>query len=70
MLQAIEEVPSTRYEGLVLPHKTTGRDTQHHEIHQRVDGTTHRILESQNGSKAVSTVTFKHMMMASVGRNM
>jgi hypothetical protein len=51
-------------------HNTTGRDTQHHEIHEGVDGTTHGILKSQNGSIAVSTNNFKHLMMINVGRNM
>jgi hypothetical protein len=37
---------------------TQHEDTQHHEIHESVDGTTHRISESQNGSTAISTNNF------------
>jgi hypothetical protein len=54
---------------VVYIHNTTGRATQYHGIHERVGGTTHRILEPQNGSTAVSTNNFKHLMMTSVGRN-
>jgi hypothetical protein len=28
------------------------------QIHEHIDGTTHRILESQNGSTAVTTNNF------------
>jgi hypothetical protein len=50
--------------------KPNSLDTQHLGIHERVDGTTHRISEPRNGSTAVFKNNFKHLMMTTVGRNM
>jgi hypothetical protein len=36
----------------------------------RAQGTAHQILEPQNGTIAVFTKNFKHLVVTSVGRNM
>jgi hypothetical protein len=47
----------------VQTHNTTGRETQHLGIHERVGGTTHRTFESHNGGVVAFSNNFKHLMM-------